>query len=426
MSRTSRVRSRCGDGNGFGVSNRRQGSEVSSNVLSGALRLPLAFATITVVLALSLLALSGSQASAHGKFSAYAIDITSGRVLYARNGDARRYPASLTKMMTLYLLFEDMERKRVSAASRFVVSKHAADQPPSKLGLRPGQSITALDAIRALVTLSANDVAVVVAENRSGSEAAFAARMTRTARLLGMEHTRFRNASGLPDKGQYTTARDMALLGAALQARFPDYYHHFTTSSFTHRGRTYRTHNHLLGRVPGADGIKTGYIDASGYNVAVSVRRNARKIIAVVMGGRTVKSRDAFAAALVQRVLPQAQPGRGYHARLLASIRRASPPAGSLQVARRAPSPGPRMSISSYAIQLGAMTTKHAALGLIERAQPYVLQVTKDAEPSTQRVEVDGETLFRARFEGFANLASAHEACSRLEAKQFSCFATIR
>ncbi|HEX2891324.1 D-alanyl-D-alanine carboxypeptidase [Vineibacter terrae] len=398
---------------------------MDSNVLSGAGRLPLAFATMTVVLALPLLALSSAQAWAHGKFSAYAIDTTSGRVLYERNGNARRYPASLTKMMTLYLLFEDMERKRVSAASRFVVSRHAAAQPPSKLGLRPGQFITALDAIRALVTLSANDVAVVVAENRSGSEAAFAARMTRTARLLGMEHTSFRNASGLPDKRQYTTARDMALLGAALQARFPDYYHHFETSSFTHRGRTYRTHNHLLSRVDGVDGIKTGYIDASGYNIAVSLRRDARKIVAVVMGGRTVKSRDAYAAALVERVLPQAQPGRGYYARLLASIRRASPPAGSLQVARRA-SPGPRLSMSSYAIQLGAMTTKHAALSLIERAQPYVLEVTKDAEPSTQRVDVGGETLFRARFEGFANLASAHEACSRLEANRFSCFATIR
>ncbi|MPZ36396.1 MAG: D-alanyl-D-alanine carboxypeptidase [Rhodospirillales bacterium] len=397
----------------------------------------LSCAAIAMVLSLSLVAVSGSQALARGKFSAFAIDTTSGRVLYSRNGEERRYPASLAKMMTLYLLFEDMEKRLVGTASRFVVSKHAAAQEPSKLWLRSGQTITALDAIRALVVRSANDVAVVIAENRSGSERAFAARMTRTARLLGMHHTRFRNASGLPDRHQYTTARDMALLGAALQARFPDKFRHFKTRSFTYRGHTYQTHNHLLSRVRGVDGIKTGYIGASGFNIAVSLKRNARKIVAVVMGGRTVKSRDAFAAALVQRILPKARPGRGYYPGLLAAIRRASPPAGGALIARRTPPPPtpggstlgshrgiPTGAVADYAIQLGALLTKQAALSVIERAQVHVLKVSKDVEPSTQRVDVDGKLLFRARFQGFANLESAQEACTRLEAARFPCFAT--
>lgn len=269
----------------------------------------------------------------------------------------------------------------------------------------------------------------MIAENLAKSEAAFAARMTRTAKQLGMHRTRFRNASGLPDRRQYTTARDMALLGAALQARFPDYYRHFKTRSFTYRGRTYRTHNHLLGRVPGVDGIKTGYIRASGFNIAVSLKRGARKLVAVVMGGRTVKSRDAYAAKLVERLLPKARPGRGYYPRLLAAVRRASPPAQDVpaqdvQVARKAPVPAQGDASSDYAIQLGAMATRDAALTLIERAQPHVLKVWKDAEASTQRVEVDGETLFRARFEGFASLGSADKACTRLETLELPCFAT--
>lgn len=401
---------------------------MNSNVLLGV--------AIAAFVVLSLIFVSSSQALARGKFAAFAIDTTNGRVLYSRNGDARRYPASLTKMMTLYLLFEDMEKRLVNAASRFAVSRHAAAQQPSKLGLRPGQSITALDAIRALVTLSANDVAVVIAENRSGSEAVFAARMTRTARLLGMHHTRFRNASGLPDRHQYTTARDMAKLGAALQARFPDRYRHFQMRSFTYQGRAYRTHNHLLGRVSGVDGIKTGYINASGFNIAVSLKRGARKVVAVVMGGRTAKSRDAFAVALVQRVISRAQPGQGYYRGLLAAMRRASPPSSITQVERSASLPLKGASTldagqgdaatagGEYIIQLGALSTKDAALGVIERARPYVLRASADAKPLAQRVGLDGKTLFRARFGGFSNLESAREACIRLKAAQLSCFAT--
>lgn len=386
-----------------------QASMINLNVLLGVGRSLLAH--VTIVTFLSLVSISGSQAHA-SRGSAFVLDTTSGRVLYSRAGDERRCPASLAKIMTLYLLFEDLEKRLVSTTARFKVSKHAAAQQPSKLRLKPQQHITAEDAIRTIVTLSANDVAVVISENLSGTEPAFAARMTRTAQSLGMHHTRFRNASGLPDKRQCTTARDMALLGAALQARFPDKYRYFKTRTFTYRGHTYLNHNHLLKRIPGADGIKTGYIRASGFNVVVSLKRSGRKVVAVVMGGRTVKARDARAASLVKHVLPKARRGQSYYAGLLAAIRRTSPQAGVVQVAGPlpVPVPVPRPSISDsdegilprvaaeYIIQLGALPTKRAALGVIERAQPYVIKISKDAEPMAQRVDVNGKALFRARF----------------------------
>lgn len=238
--------------------------------------------------------------------AALVVDAATGKTLYAKNADDRRFPASLTKMMTLYILFEEMQRGRISNETRFEVSAYASKQAPSKLGLRPGQTITALEAIRALVTKSANDAAMVVAENIGGSEAAFARRMTETARRIGMTNTVFRNPHGLPNPGQHTTARDLATLGLALQKRFPALYRHFSTASFTFRGRTHRNHNKLLGRVQGVDGIKTGYIRASGFNLVTSVKRDGRQIVAVVLGGASGASRDKEMAGLVEKYLPQA------------------------------------------------------------------------------------------------------------------------
>src|SRR5215210_8269264 len=191
--------------------------------------------------------------------AAIVADLTSGQVLFSQAADEPRYPASLTKMMTLYLLFENLERRRVSLDSPFFVSEYAAAQTPTKLGLQSGETIRVDEAIRALVTHSANDAAVAIAENLEGSEPAFTARMTRAAHGLGMTNTQFRNASGLSHPEQYSTARDMVLLGAALQAHFPRYFAYFKTGSFSFRGRSYKNHNHLLGRVEGVDGIKTGY-----------------------------------------------------------------------------------------------------------------------------------------------------------------------
>ncbi len=205
-------------------------------------------------------------------YAALVVDANSGNVLHAANADALRHPASLTKIMTLYLLFEQIEAGKLRLDSRLEVSEHASQQAPSKLGLVPGQTISVEDAIRALVTKSANDAAAVVAEAIGGDEDSFARMMTRKARALGMHRTVYANASGLPDEDQLTTARDQATLGRAIQDRFPRYYRYFATPAFVYRGRAMRNHNKLLGRVQGVDGIKTGYTRASGFNLVSSVQ----------------------------------------------------------------------------------------------------------------------------------------------------------
>jgi D-alanyl-D-alanine carboxypeptidase len=224
--------------------------------------------------------------------SAIIIDATTGKVLYADNATAPRYPASLTKMMTLYLLFEQLRQGKLTFESMMPVSAHAAAQRPTKLGLTPGESISVDLAIKAIVVRSANDVAVTIAEALGGSESAFAAMMTRKAHALGMSHTTFRNASGLPNPGQLTTAHDLALLGRHIAYDFPEYYHYFATPAFTYQGEQYTTHDNLLTRFDGTDGIKTGYTNASGFNLVSSVVREGKHIIGVVMGGRTARARD--------------------------------------------------------------------------------------------------------------------------------------
>jgi D-alanyl-D-alanine carboxypeptidase len=238
------------------------------------------------------------------------IDAKSGKILYSDNPDAKRHPASLTKMMTLYMLFEQIDTGRASLKTDIKMSSHCAGQAPSKLGLKPGQTIEADDAILALVTKSANDVACAVGEHISGTESGFARDMTNRARKLGMSKTTFRNASGLPNDAQVTTARDMATLGRALQDHFPDHYKVFTTKSFKWKGNTYGNHNRLLGRVSGVDGIKTGYTRASGFNLVSSVKRSNREIVAVVLGGDSGKARDARMASLIETYLPKATKGR--------------------------------------------------------------------------------------------------------------------
>ena len=251
-----------------------------------------------------------ATAMANPKYAGIVVDAKTGKTLYASSADAYRYPASLTKIMTLYVVFEELEAGRLSLNSRLTVSKYAAGRPPSKLGLRAGKTIKVKDAILALVTKSANDVATVVAENIGGSEKKFAERMTRTARQLGMNKTTFRNPHGLPNSGQRTTARDMARLGIAIQERFPQYYGYFKTRSYKYGKRTYGNHNKLLGRVKGVDGIKTGYIRASGFNLVTSVNTGGRQIVAVVMGGKTGASRNAQMTKLIGRYLKKASRGK--------------------------------------------------------------------------------------------------------------------
>ncbi|MDQ0315297.1 D-alanyl-D-alanine carboxypeptidase family protein [Amorphus orientalis] len=235
--------------------------------------------------------------------SVYVADMITGKALFEENAEALRFPASLTKMMTLFLLFEEVEAGRLALSDELPVSQEAASRPPSKLGLRAGSTIRVTDAAQAMAIKSANDVAVVVAEAISGSEQAFAQKMTARARELGMYRTRFVNASGLPDPMQVSTARDMAILGRALKTRFPRFAPYFRAEEFTYNGRRYEATNDLLGTVRGVDGIKTGYIRASGFHLAVSVRRGGRRLIVVVMGGKTGRERDREVTALIERYM---------------------------------------------------------------------------------------------------------------------------
>lgn len=250
-----------------------------------------------------------SSASDGEKYAALVIDGNSGRTLYAVNAEAARHPASLTKMMTLYMLFEAMQSGRATMETEMPVSEHAASQAPSKLYLRPGQTIDVRSAIQALATKSANDVAVVVGEFLGGSEDQFAAQMNAKARQLGMRRTNFRNASGLHDPEQVTSARDMAVLGMRLRRSFPQYFSYFSATSFDFRGKSIRGHNDMFGRVRGVNGIKTGYVKASGFNIVTSCEVDGKRLIVVVMGGATARARNAEVEALIERYLPQASTG---------------------------------------------------------------------------------------------------------------------
>jgi D-alanyl-D-alanine carboxypeptidase len=240
------------------------------------------------------------------QFSSIIVDGNSGAVLSSNNPDSIRRPASLTKIMTLYLLFERLESGKMKLDTEMDVSEHASEQAPTKLGLKPGQTLRVEDAIKGLVTRSANDAAVVIAEAIAGDETEFARLMTRKARALGMSKTTYRNASGLPNDEQLTSARDQATLGRAIQDRFPRYYRYFATSVFNYRGQAIRNHNRLLGNVEGIDGIKTGYTRASGFNLVSSMRRGNRHLVGVVLGGRSGGSRDSIMRNLLAENLDKA------------------------------------------------------------------------------------------------------------------------
>ncbi len=254
------------------------------------------------------IALSQSAAAAAkpAKYASIAYDANTGDTLFETFGSARRYPASLTKIMTLYITFELIEQGRMNYNTLIPISAQAASQPPSKLGFKVGEQIRVIDAIKALVTKSANDVAVALAERIAGSEPRFASLMTKKARQLGMKNTTFKNASGLPDREQLTTAHDMIKLALRIQDDFPRHYKLFKTRSFKFRGKRYKNHNTLLGSVRGVDGIKTGYIRASGFNLVSSVKRDGKHIVAVVFGGKTARRRNAHMRSIIARAVKQA------------------------------------------------------------------------------------------------------------------------
>jgi D-alanyl-D-alanine carboxypeptidase len=307
------------------------------------------------------------------------VDANNGAVLHSNNPDASRYPASLTKIMTLYMLFERLEAGKITFKTELPVSAHAASQAPSKLGLKPGQTITVEEAIKATVTKSANDVAAVIAEALGGDEDTFSKMMTAKARSLGMQNTVYKNASGLPNDAQITTARDQALLGRAIQDHFPQYYGFFSTTRFSFRGKSISGHNRLVGRVEGVDGIKTGYTNASGFNLVTSMKRSGRHVVAVILGGRSASSRDAKMRALItdyvrvastQRTGPAiaeakpAEPKRNLVQRIAAAVitpaRAEAAPEAAVPLPRSAPAAVP-VQVASASVEMVPAASSPAA-----------------------------------------------------------------
>src|SRR4051794_30490142 len=327
-----------------------------------------------------------ARSSYSPSFSSIIVDGNSGATLSANNPDALRHPASLTKIMTLYLLFERLDAGKLKLDSEMEVSEHASEQSPTKLGLRPGQTIKVEDAIKGLVTRSANDAAVVIAEAIAGDEDDFAKLMTRKARALGMSRTVYRNASGLPDDAQVTTARDQSTLGRAIQDRFPRYYRYFSTNVFVYRGHAIRNHNKLLGSVEGVDGIKTGYTRASGFNLVTSMRRGNRHLIGVVLGGRSGGSRDA-----AMRNLLAENVDKGATRRTVAAITERSPAEANAEVAEdQAQSRPTRMVQVEGAVQMASADSEPAAMSMRQAPPPRHALVANAAAalpPSQARPE---------------------------------------
>ncbi len=402
--------------------------------------------TTVALLGAFIFASAAPSVAAASNNAAFIIDGNTGSVLYSRNADATRYPASLTKMMTLYLLFEDLERGKVSLNSRLMTSRNAANQAPTKLGLAPGDTISVEDAILALVTKSANDVAMVIAENLSASEDAFAQRMTQTARSLGMNATTFRNPHGLPDSGQVTTARDMATLARALHDRFPQYYHYFSTPSFTWHGVTIANHDNLLGEA-GIDGLKTGYTSASGYNLVTSYQLNGRYVVGVVMGGDTAAGRDQTMRELLAQYVPHASSGPRTAPLVVASpldlipvpMPRVNPirtdpimtagvlppapvPQGTAEGDFDPAQPPPPMPATPWAIQVGALNSASLAEGRLNDALNAAPTVLAGMSPYTESVAANGAVLYRARFVGFASRDAAVAACAQIELHGIDCY----
>jgi len=416
---------------------------------------------------------SAAPAQANAKYAAIVVDANTGKTLFEANADAPRFPASLTKMMTLYMTFEAMKAGKLSKATKITFSKTCASKPPTKLGIGAGRSVTVEQAVLSLVTKSANDAACGLGEKLAGSEPQFARMMTAKARSLGMSSTAFRNASGLPDGAQRTTARDMAVLGIALREHFPQYYSYFSTRSFKFGKKRLANHNRLLGRVKGVDGIKTGYIRASGYNLVSSVTDGGRKVVAVVMGGKSGRSRDDHMAELIRKYLPKASRRGGepliasaketVHA--AAAFAEESRPAVPTPVNRpleavvaaaagadiggpnadrfapdvevhasaaRAPKPAPAavdpietatVSPSGWAVQVASSPSETAARAALALTGSKAGDVLASASPFTVPFEKDGTTYYRARFGGFESKSAAWDACGALKKKNIACYA---
>lgn len=355
----------------------------------------LLFSRVLLLAAVGCLCIAGaSPAQANSKYAAFVIHADSGDVLFDRYSTAKRYPASLTKMMTLYLLFEELEAGRLTLQSKLKVSKTAAGQPPSKLGLKAGSTITVEDAIKALSVKSANDVAVVVAEKIAGTEWRFAQKMTSKARKMGMRRTTFRNASGLPNSRMVTTARDMATLAQRVSQDFPQYFQYFSEKSFTWNGRTYRTHNSLVRNFDGATGLKTGYTRRSGFNLATTVDRNGDRLIGIVLGGRSSSTRDRH----MRDILTKGYARLKSNPNLVAALHRnkPSPRMKPTLLANLETQPAPRIKPTTFVAQLDAAPTLSDSDALRQEIAVAASGLSRDGAPNTTPIDSIGALIAAA------------------------------
>ena len=343
--------------------------------------------------------------------SSIVIDALSGEVIASSNADERRYPASLTKLMTLYITFSALDRGDLDLDDELKVSRYAANRSPSRLGVKPGKTIKVRDAVMALIVKSANDCAAVLAEALGGSEEKFAELMTQTAKDLGMKNTVFKNASGLPNRQQKTTARDMAILGSAVYHHFPEYYDLFSTTKFTYEGRTYYTHNHLLKRFEGADGMKTGFTAAAGYNIVTSAERDGRRVIAVTMGHDSIKNRDYKVAQLMNAGFKRLAAKSDTARRLVAKLE--IPPLNT---------PHDKTDDAGlWMVQIGAFSNyikaRNYALDIQRRLHlPYAAKTDINVEPASNGAAI----VYRSQLTGFAK-NEADKTCYRLKKANKSC-----
>ena len=347
------------------------------------------------------------------KYASIVIDAKTGKVRHSVNANTRNFPASLTKVMTLYLLFEAVDTKKLTFESRLKVSRLAALQPASRLGLKPGQTIKVREAADALIVRSANDVATVVAEALAGSERRFALRMTQKAHEIGMSRTTFRNASGLPHRGQMSTAKDMATLTRNMISRFPHHYHMFAKTSFSYQGRRYRSHNKLLKTYPGAEGFKTGYIRASGYNLITTAKQNGHRLIGVVFGGNSSRSRNRHMQSLLNKAYAQVRAVPS--SQFINTPRRLGPgrknPTGRSAMPKR----------NIWGIQVGAFYTHKPAASLAKEISRKYARFLKNGQVTIMPLQKSrNRTLYRARILGIRK-QEAYRACRSLKKYKRPC-----
>ncbi len=368
------------------------------------------------------------NSTCYAKYASIIMNEKTGKIYHEINADTRNYPASLTKIMTIYMIFDALKSKKIKMNTKLKVSKKASLQPPSKLGLIAGQTITVKQAILALVTKSANDVAKVVAENIEKSEKKFALKMTKMAKKIGMSRTIFKNASGLPNKGQLSTARDMAKLAILIRKNFPEYFYFFNKQSFLYKGIEYRNHNNLLSSYYGTDGIKTGYTHASGFNLVASVERNGQRIIGVIFGGKTARSRDKHMIKLLNRFV--VSKSKKPLVRAAKPLELPSKRPDSISYASRQKSNNllsNEIVISEdWYVQIGAFKNKLNAHKAAKEARSAAPEQLANLPASLQKINTSSESnflkksLWRVRFVELAE-NQARSVCAELWSSGLSC-----